>query len=211
MQLSTESSKTHIYDDERAFWVKSSIRNDELTHLIRQGVFYIHEEPIPDQLFQEDEEILFALHIHPQLAFQIDLIVLLRAFWHQHPELQIKDQELALTAILEGWSNALFWGTLELPSSAIHPTHSDFELLLRQRLRNPLFAKRCVTLTIAKYNNKVRVCICDQGYEKKFSFEDMNLRHREAYRGLSVISNCSDCAIFDPEHKRLSLDFQLVS
>ncbi|MEI8295956.1 MAG: hypothetical protein WCG04_05485 [Alphaproteobacteria bacterium] len=180
----------------------------DLTQQVRSGVTHIYEgKSIPEPFAKES---LFFLHVHPQTAFNIDLTLLLRTFCNRNPDIRFKDQDMALTAIFEGWSNALLWGTLEMPNHKGRSRIPEFDSILREQLSNPFLALRFITLAIKRRDDKVRVYIRDQGVGTNFSWDQSCARSQEDCRGLAIINNCSDGVAFDEVHKVLRMEFHLV-
>lgn len=180
----------------------------DLTQHVRQGITHIYEGPSIPQAFAK--ESLFFLHLHPQTALNIDLTLLLRTFCNQRADLRFKDHDMVLTAIFEGWSNALIWGTLEMPPQEGCARTPEFERILKQQLSNPLLASRYLTLAVKRKDDKVRVYIRDQGANKNFTWNEACTRSREGYRGLTIIHNCCDRVAFDETHKVLRMEFHLI-
>jgi len=190
------------------FKIPNVLSSIDLTQHVRQGVTHIYEGPSLPQAFAE--ESLFFLHLRPQTALNIDLTLLLRTFCNRNTDLRFKDHDMVLTAIFEGWSNALIWGTLEMPSQEGRARAPEFESTLRQQLNNPVLASRYLTLAIKRKDDKVRVYIRDQGISKNFTWNEACIRSREGYRGLTIIHNCCDGVAFDEVHKVLRMEFHLV-
>jgi hypothetical protein len=188
--------------------IKNHNSTADLTQHVRQGVTHIYEgESIPEAFAKES---LFFLHLHPQTAFNIDLTLLLRTFCNRNSDLKFKDHDMVLTAIFEGWSNALLWGTLEMPPQEGRARTPEFEKTLKEQLSNPFLARRYMTLAVKRKDDKVRVYIRDQGAGKRFTWNEACVRSRESYRGLTIIHNCCDNVAFDEVHKVLRMEFHLV-
>lgn len=188
--------------------IKGSMSNAELSQRIRQGVTHIYQENHRQN--KGAPETLFYLHVTAPVAFQMDLFIIIRSFLSSHPELVLEDSDLALTAIFEGWSNALLWGTLELPPMNSRDLDPHFEKILAQRLRQVKYAQRFVTLTINKFLDNLVVSIEDEGTHRPFNWEQACAMSSDVYKGLSIIHNCCREVDFDATSKTLRMTFKLV-
>lgn len=197
----------HSTNEPCFYKIDNPISTESLSHLVHKGVTHIYEGNIKTSTMPED--VVFLLHVRPKLAYETDIVPLLRVFLNQNIHLKPKDPEMALTAIFEGWSNALIWGTLDMPQHKQRDKIVNFEGLLKQRLQDPAFSHRYMTLLIRQNADKIVASIRDQGGERSFGWEEAFMHTRATYKGMSIIRNCCDRLLFDDKNKVIHMEFHL--
>lgn len=207
MNSGLQQTDLRIVGEPVFYKVKAPMSNESLSYLIHKGVTHIYEGNLRTKVIPKD--IAFLFHVHPKLAYETDVVPLLRVFFSHNSHLQPRDLELALTAIFEGWSNALLWGTLNLPPQKHRERAGNFDVLLSQRVQDPAFSHRFMTLLIRKSDDKIIASIRDQGWERPFAWQDAFIQTRVSYKGLNIIKNCCDRVLFDDVHKTLYMEFHI--